>query len=95
MGLSQIDTMLTAQRLARAVEDSKSVTRTWLVEPGQALQIVMLADELGVNHSALVRYLLRFALDAVASGDLPLDTEPCKWRLIESHGRQGRGARNL
>ena len=87
MGLSQIDTMLTAQRLARAVEDSKSVTRTWLVEPGQALQIVRLADELGVNHSQLVRYLLRYALEAVESGDLPLDTVPCKWVLVEARGR--------
>lgn len=87
MGLSQIDTMLTARRLAQAVAASKNVTRTWLVEPGQAAQIVALADELGVNHSQLVRYLLRFALAAVDSGDLPLETEPCKWNLVGERGR--------
>ena len=71
--MSASDTKLTAHRLARAVEDSRNVTRTWLVEPGQAQQIALLADELGVNHSQLVRYLLRYALEAVDSGDLPLD----------------------
>lgn len=88
MGLSRLDTMLTAERLARAVAASKDVTRTWLVEPGQAAQIAALADALGVNHSQLVRYLLRFALAAVDSGDLPLETEPCKWSLVEARGRR-------
>lgn len=66
---------------------SKNLTRTWLVEPGQARQIAKLADELGVNHSQLVRYLLRYALKAVDSGDLPLETVPCKWILVEERGR--------
>lgn len=87
MGLSQTDTILTARRLAQAVAASKTVHRTWLVEAGQAAQIAAWADELGVNHSQLVRYLLRFALEAVERGDLPLETEPCKWRLVGERGR--------
>ena len=66
---------------------SKSVTRTWLVEPGQGLQIVTLRGVLSASHRALVRYLLRYALEAVDNGDLPLDTVPCKWVLVEARGR--------
>ena len=64
-------------------DDQGNITRTWLVEPGQAAQIRNLADGLGVSHSALVRYLLRFVLGEIDAGRLTLRTRPARYELIE------------
>ena len=63
--------------------DQGTIARTWLVEPGQAAQIRNLADGLGVSHSALVRYLLRFVLGEIDAGRLTLRTRPARYELIE------------
>ena len=64
-------------------DDQGNIARTWLVEPGQALQITNLADGLGVSHSALVRYLLRFVLGEIDAGRLELRTRPARYELVE------------
>ena len=58
-------------------------TRTWHVTHAQALEIAQIADDLGVGHSHLVRYLLSFALAELRAGRLSLRTEPRKWRLLD------------
>lgn len=62
---------------------SPDIARTWLVERDQAAHITALADDLGVSHSALVRYLLRFALGEIAAGRLTLRTRPARFELVE------------
>lgn len=56
--------------------DDGTIARTWLVESDQAAQIRDLADGLGVSHSALMRYLLRFVLGEIGAGRLTLRTRP-------------------
>lgn len=79
--------------MASEVTARQTLTRTWLIEASQAQSIASLADGLGVNHSQLVRYLLRYALSAVESGDLPLETVPCRWTLVEKGPAGGRGGK--
>lgn len=62
---------------------STGINRTWLIETGQAAKIAEVADGLGVSHSQLVRYLLRFALAELAAGRLTLRTRPVLWELEE------------
>ena len=47
----------------------------------QAQEIALLADSLGVNHSAMVRYLLGRAFDGVKSGSIPVKTHAVRWAL--------------
>lgn len=58
------------------------IARTWIVTAEQARAVASLADSLGVNHSAMVRYLLHCALDGVQSGSIPIKTRPVKWELV-------------
>ena len=58
------------------------VTRSWSIEPGQAIIIRQLADGFGVPHSQLVRALLAYALQGVQSGRLRLDVRPCRYELV-------------
>ena len=58
-------------------------TRTWHVTHATAQEIAQIADDLGVGHSHLVRYLLSFALAELRSGRLSLRTEPRAWRLLD------------
>lgn len=62
---------------------SPDIARTWLVERDQAEAIKVLADGLGVSHSALMRYLLRFALAEIDAGRLTLRTRPARFELVE------------
>ena len=57
------------------------IARTWIVTAEQARAVASLADRYGVNHSAMVRYLLGRALDGVQSGSIPIRTHPVKWEL--------------
>lgn len=59
-----------------------SITRTWIVDTTDAAAIARLADAHGLNHSQLVRYLLRYGLTAVASGDLTINKRPVRWELV-------------
>ena len=63
--------------------DQGNIARTWLVESDQAAQIRDLADGLGVSHSALMRYLLRFVLGEIDAGRLTLRTRPARYELVE------------
>lgn len=62
---------------------SPDIARTWLVERDQAEAIKALADGLGVSHSALIRYLLRFVLGEIDAGRLTLRTRPARFELVE------------
>lgn len=64
------------------------VTRSWSIEPGQALEIRQLADGFQVPHSQLVRVLLAYALEAVRSGRLRLEVRPCRYELIDEDGEE-------
>ena len=57
------------------------IARTWIVTVEQARAVAALADRYGVNHSAMVRYLLGRALSGVQSGAIPIKTRPVKWEL--------------
>lgn len=57
------------------------IARTWIVTIEQARAIAHLADAHGVNHSAMVRYLLTCALSGVRSGAIPIKTRPVRWEL--------------
>ena len=59
----------------------KMIARTWIVSLEQAQEIALLADSLGVNHSAMVRYLLGRAFDGVKSGSIPVKTHAVRWAL--------------
>lgn len=59
-------------------------TRTWHVTPAIAAEIAQIADDLGVGRSALVRFLLAWALEELRAGRLRLRTEPRAWRLLEN-----------
>lgn len=58
-------------------------TRTWHVTHATAAEIAQISDDLGIGHSALVRYLLTFALAELRAGRLSLRTEPRRWRLLD------------
>ena len=62
------------------------VTRSWAIDPGQAVTIRQLADGFGVPHSQLVRALLAYALQGVQSGRLRLDVRPCRYELVSWEG---------
>lgn len=64
-------------------DDQSNIARTWLVERDQAADIAVLANGLGVSHSALVRYLLRFVLGEIDAGRLTLRTRPARYELVE------------
>lgn len=59
------------------------IARTWNVNHQQAAQIASIAAKRGVKHSVLVRFLLDYALRAVADGRLQLRTRPSAWELID------------
>ena len=59
------------------------ISRTWHVTHATAAEIAQIADEKGIGHNHLVRYLLSFALAELRAGRLSLRTEPRKWRLLD------------
>ena len=59
-----------------------TIARTWIVDAADAAAIARLADAHGLNHSQLVRFLLRYGLTAIASGALPINKRPVKWELV-------------
>ena len=59
-----------------------TIARTWIVDDADAAAIARLADAHGLNHSQLVRFLLRYGLTAIASGALALQKRPSRWELV-------------
>ena len=59
-----------------------TIARTWIVDTADAEAIARLADAHGLNHSQLVRFLLRYGLTAIASGALPINKRPVRWELV-------------
>lgn len=59
-----------------------TIARTWIVDTTDAAAIARLADAHGLNHSQLVRFLLRYGLTAIASGALLINKRPVRWELV-------------
>lgn len=58
------------------------VTRTWHIKRTQAAEIARIGNELNISHNALVRKMLAHSLKAIKNGDLVLDVEPLRFKLI-------------
>lgn len=63
-----------------------SHARTWQVDRGVSADINRLADELECYPSDLVNMLLSRAIDAVESGEWPIERKPYKYLLIWGQG---------
>lgn len=59
------------------------ISRTYHLRHDQAAAFAQIADELGIGHSHLARYMMDFFLAELRAGRLRLRTEPRAWRLLD------------
>lgn len=58
------------------------VARTWWIECQQSKDLAELATSLNVNHSELMRHLIRFALAEIAAGRIAVHVRPSRHEIV-------------